>query len=182
MAPIFGGGDRGMKARDDDDANVVISKIGVDRLEEVRDLWLALHRYHGEIGSHPLVADEDFSWQLRRAQYERWLEAGDAVLLLAERDGEPVGYAMAHLQDGPDDTYPLGERYAEIYTLSVAPEYRGQGIGGRLMDSIEARLGELGIQDIAVSAMVENASALRFYARRGFAPREVTHYRFGRSA
>jgi ribosomal protein S18 acetylase RimI-like enzyme len=54
-------------------------------------------------------------------------------------------------------------------------------IGGLLMDEIEARLGELGIQDIAVSAMVENASALRFYARRGYAPREVMHYRFGSS-
>jgi ribosomal protein S18 acetylase RimI-like enzyme len=170
-----------MMARGNGDANVVISEIGADRLEEVRDLWLALHRYHGEIGSRPLVADEDFSWQQRRAQYQRWLEAGDALLLLAERDGEPVGYVLVHLQDGPDDTYPLGERYAEIYTLSVAPEHRGQGIGGRLMDWIETRMAELGIRDIAVSAMVENASALRFYARRGFTPREVMHYRFGES-
>ena len=50
-----------MKARGDADANVVISEIGVDRVEEVRDLWLALHRYHGEIGSRPLVADEHLS-------------------------------------------------------------------------------------------------------------------------
>jgi ribosomal protein S18 acetylase RimI-like enzyme len=61
----------------------------------------------------------------------------------------------------------------------VTPEHRGLGIGGRLMDSIETRLAELGIRDIAVSAMVENASALRFYARRGYTPREVMHYRFG---
>jgi ribosomal protein S18 acetylase RimI-like enzyme len=158
---------------------LVMSAIGTERLEDLRDLWLALHRYHGEIGSRPLVADEDVSWQQRRAQYQRWMEAGDALLLLAERDGEPVGYALAHLQDGPDDTYPLGERYAEIYTLSVTPEHRGLGIGGRLMDSIETRLAELGIRDIAVSAMVETASALRFYARRGYTPREVMHYRFG---
>jgi ribosomal protein S18 acetylase RimI-like enzyme len=181
LAHAFGGGDQAMMPRGNGDATVVISEIGVERLEDVRDLWLALHRYHGEIGSRPLVADEDFSWQQRRAQYQRWLEAGDVLLLLAERDGQPVGYVLAHLQDGPDDTYPLGERYAEIYTLSVAPEHRGQGIGGLLMDRVEAQLGYLGIRDIAVSAMVENASALRFYARRGFAPREVKHYRFGQS-
>ena len=158
---------------------VDILEIGLNRLNELRDLWLALHRYHHEIGSRPLVADEEFSWRQRRTQYERWLEAGEALLLLAQREGRPVGYILAHLQDGPDDTYPLGERYAEIYTLSVAPEVRGQGIGGLLMDALEARLGSLGIRDIAVSAMVENASARRFYARRGFVPREVMHYRFG---
>jgi ribosomal protein S18 acetylase RimI-like enzyme len=47
------------------------------------------------------------------------------------------------------------------------------------MDRIEAQLADLGIRDIAVSAMVENAAALRFYARRGYAAREVMHYRFG---
>jgi ribosomal protein S18 acetylase RimI-like enzyme len=158
--------------------DIAIAEIGPERLEAVRDLWLALHRYHAEIGSRPLVSDEEFSWRQRRAQYERWLEAGEALLVLAESEGQPVGYALAHLQDGPDDTYPLGVRYAEIYTLSVAPAHRGQGIGGRLMDDIEARLRALGIRDLAVSAMVENAAALRFYARRGFAPREIMHYRF----
>jgi GNAT superfamily N-acetyltransferase len=107
------------------DHAIVISEIESDKLDEVRGLWLALHRYHGEIGSRPLVADEHLSWQRRQAQYERWLETGEAFALLAERDGQPVGYAVVHLQDGPDDTYPLGERYAEIYTLSVTPEHRG---------------------------------------------------------
>ncbi len=100
-------------------------------------------------------------------------------MLLDERDERPVGYAVVHLQDGPDATYPLGQRYAEIYTVSVAPDHRGQGIGGMQMDRLVDHLRELGIVDVAVSAMIENEAARRFYAGRGFAPREVMHYRFG---
>jgi ribosomal protein S18 acetylase RimI-like enzyme len=161
---------------------VRINEIGADRLDAVKELWLALHRHHAAIGSHPLVTDESASWERRRAQYHAWMTNGEAFLLLAESGANPVGYALVHLQDGPDDTYPLGERYAEIYSLSVAPEHRGQGIGSALLDAVDETLATLGIVDVAVSAMVENEAALRLYTSRGFAPREVMHYRFGLQA
>lgn len=154
-------------------------EIGPERLDDLRDLWLALHRYHAEIGSHPLVANEAASWARRREQYRRWLESGEGFALLAERQGQPAGYTVVHIQDGPDDTYPLGDRFAEIYSLSVLPAERGQGIGSQLLDAIDARLAAMGIRDVAVSAMIENEAALRLYRRRGFVPREIVHYRFG---
>ena len=161
---------------------VGIVEIGAGRLAELRDLWLALHRHHAEIGSQPLVEDEDSSWQRRRALYEEWLRAGEGIAIVAERDGEPVGYAVVHLHDGPDDTYPVGARWAEIYSLSVAPQARGQGIGTQLLDAIDDRLTNLGIHDVAVSAMVENDAALRLYQRRGFVPRELILWRFAEKA
>ena len=162
-----------------DAAPVAVAGIGFERLEVLRDLWLSLHRHHGEIGSRPLVADEEASWQRRRARYERWLRDGEGFVLLAEREGRPVGYAVVHIEEGPDDTYPLGDRWAEIYSLSVALEARGQGIGSRLLDAVDARLAALGIRDVAIAAMVENEAALRLYERRGFSRREVLLYRLG---
>ena len=157
----------------------IISEIGPDRLDAVYDLWLGMHRHHAAIGSHPLVTDEATAWQRRRALYHGSLTAGEAFLLLAEAATEPVGYAIVHLQTGPDDTFPLGERYAEIYSLSVSPQHRGQGIGSALLDAAEARLAAMDIVDIAIAAMVENEAALRLYASRGFIAREVVMYRFG---
>jgi ribosomal protein S18 acetylase RimI-like enzyme len=156
---------------------ITISEIGADRLDDLRDLWLALHRYHGEIGSTPLVGDEMASWQSRRAWYERWLRDGEAFVLLAERGDEPVGYAVVHIEEGPDDTFPLADHFAEIYSLSVTPDARGQGIGNQLLDAIDERLAAMGIKAVAVAAMVENEAALRLYERRGFVPREVLLYR-----
>ena len=125
------------------------------------------------------MSDDGAAWELRRAQYDEWLRDGNGFVLLAERGSEAAGYAVVHLQRGPDDTFPLGERWAEIYSLSVAPEARRAGIGSRLLDAVDARLAALGIVDVVVAAMVENEDALRLYERRGFVPREIVLYRFG---
>jgi ribosomal protein S18 acetylase RimI-like enzyme len=159
-------------------SKVTISEIGVDRLDSLRELWLALHRHHAAIGSQPLVTDEDLSWQRRRALYESWLLSQQAFVLIAGTCDEPVGYAVVRLHDGPDDTYPVGASWAEIYSLSVDPQARGHGIGTLLLDAIDERLTALGIHDVTISAMVENESALRLYQRRGFVPRELMLWRF----
>ena len=156
-----------------------IVEIDAGRIDELRDLWLALHRYHREIGSRPLVDEDERSWARRQATYLWWLAEGTGLLLGAERGGVLVGYVAVQLHDGPDDTFPLGDRWAEIYSLSVAPDARGEGIGSRLLDAVDERLAEMGIVDLAVAAMVENEAARALYERRGFTAREVVLYRFG---
>jgi ribosomal protein S18 acetylase RimI-like enzyme len=160
--------------------SIVIARAGADRLDDVRELWLALHRHHRATAALPVVADDETSWQLRRATYAAWLAADEALLLVATEEGRPVGYAMVHLLDGPDDTWPWGERAAELYSLSVAADHRNQGVGGRLLDQVDDELDRLGIDDLQVAVMVGNAAAQRLYERRGFQPGEVVLYRFGR--
>ena|SRR5215469_13973550 len=157
-----------------------IALAGADRLDDLRDLWLALHRHHRATAAPPVVADDEASWQRRRATYSAWLASDEALLLLATRDGRPVGYAMVHLLTGPDDTWPVGERWAELYSLSVAADDRNHGVGGQLLDRVDEELDRLGIGDLQVAVMVGNAAAQRLYERRGFRPGEVVLYRFGR--
>jgi ribosomal protein S18 acetylase RimI-like enzyme len=83
------------------------------------------------------------------------------------------------LRQGPDDTWPVGERYAELYSLSVTPDQRGRGIGTALFDAVERELNSRRIADLAVAIMVGNTSAIRFYERRGLRPGELLLYRFG---
>jgi ribosomal protein S18 acetylase RimI-like enzyme len=90
-----------------------------------------------------------------------------------------VGYAFVRLEQGADDTFPIGERYAELYSLSVAPEWRGQGLGTRLLDFVDAELASRGIRDLIVSVMLGNTDAQRLYERRGLRPAEIVLYRFG---
>ena len=49
------------------------------------------------------MRDPARSWEVRRELYEDWLEEPDAFVLLAEVDGEPIGYALVHLR-GPEET------------------------------------------------------------------------------
>ena len=148
-------------------------------LETLRPLWLALHHHHrGLPDSPPLQPDDDVSWRGRSATYRGWLADGSAVILTATVEGEVVGYAVAHLESGADDdTFDLGDRYAELYTLSVLPAQRGQRVGSHLLDALDDVLRARSVATITVGAMAGNARTLAFYRRRGFEPVEVTFQR-----
>jgi ribosomal protein S18 acetylase RimI-like enzyme len=163
-------------AADDIDIDIVAGPAELDALEP---LWIALHRHHRTVvpSTAMLVDDDSVSWSRRRALYRGWMATGDALVLVARRGGTPVGYAVAHLQDGPDDTFAVGARYAELYSLSVAPDARGGGVGTALMDTLDERLAELGIADLSIGVMAGNEDALRFYRRRGLVPVELFLWR-----
>ena len=152
---------------------------GPAELDALEPLWIALHRHHRTVvpSAAMLVGDDSVSWSRRRDLYRGWVETGDAPVLVARRGGAPVGYAVAHLQDGPDDTFAVGARYAELYSLSVAPEARSGGVGTALMDTLDERLAELGIADLSIAVMAGNEDALRFYRRRGLVPVELVLWR-----
>jgi ribosomal protein S18 acetylase RimI-like enzyme len=152
----------------------------VERIDEVRELWLALHRHHrAVVGRLPLVEDDELSWQRRRALYIDRLSSRSGFLVPASERWSVVGYALVCLETGPDDTFPVGERYAELYSLSVSPDLSGRGIGTRLLDFVDEELARRRIEDLKVAVMVANEDAQRLYERRGLRPAEVVLYRFG---
>jgi len=73
------------------------------------------------------------------------------------------------LGEGPSG-WDLGERVADVETLSVLPEARGRGVGTRLMDAVEAELSRLGIGAVRVLVIAANEEAVHFYERRGIVP------------
>jgi ribosomal protein S18 acetylase RimI-like enzyme len=159
---------------------VEISRAGVEEVDGLRGLYLDLHAHHRRVSSLPLVADDEASWRGRRARYLEWLrEDGRAFLHVARRDRRPLGYAMTVLQDGPDETFAFAGGHAEVYTLAVAPAERGRGIGGALLDAVDADLAAVGVHDLAIAVMAGNDDALRFYERRGLVPGETVLYRVG---
>jgi ribosomal protein S18 acetylase RimI-like enzyme len=152
---------------------------GTGCVDELRSLWLALHRHERSVApTLPLVPD-GLSWRRRRSLYIRWLELEQGFLALARNRASIVGYAFVRLAEGSDDTFPLDERYAELYSLSVAAAWRGRGIGTRLLDFVDAELASRGIRDLSISVMVGNSGAQRLYERRGLQPAEIVLYRFG---
>jgi ribosomal protein S18 acetylase RimI-like enzyme len=159
---------------------VRLELAGIERLDEVRERWLELHHHHQAVVSAvPLVDDDERSWERRRELYAERLRAGTAFLVLATEAEAVVGYAFVCIEDGPDDTFPVGDRYAELYSLSVARALRRRGIGTQLLDFVDQELARRSIHDLAVSVMVGNADAQRLYERRGLRPAETVLYRFG---
>ena len=159
---------------------VAISRAGADRLDDLRPLFVALHGHHRHVTPRPipLIESADAAWEARRAGYAEYLADGSGFLHIADEDGVAVGYAFTVLRDATDDTFPLAPRYAELYTLSVAPEARGSGVGSQLMDAVDELIAGLDVAALQVAVMADNADAIRLYERRGLVTGEILMYRF----
>jgi ribosomal protein S18 acetylase RimI-like enzyme len=155
---------------------VEIVEGGTKRLDEIGALWEAMHEYHasvvGEAGDVAPFRDAKDSWQRRRSDFERWMLAGDAWLLIAEHQGSPVGFAFFRVREG-DLSFDTGERTGELEALSVEPELRRWGIGSLLMEEVDRRLTAAGVAFIALAVIAGNEDALRFYRRWGIVPSHV---------
>ena len=153
----------------------MIVDVSEEHLDELEPLWRALHDHHNEVSPH--LRDRkrpyDCSWESRR-QSERTLlrsEPGSFVLAAVEGD-RYVGYAFVRIRPaaGFAATWTISDPYAELYTLSVLPERRGQLIGSALTDAVESRVRELGIADMVIGVVATNVVAIEFYKRRGAVP------------
>jgi ribosomal protein S18 acetylase RimI-like enzyme len=152
---------------------VEIVRAGAERIPDLQPLWESLSRHHAEVAPELAVlgevrAEAD-SWAVRRGLYEEWLEDPAAFVLIAESQGEPVGYAVVQVR-GPEETWATGDRVAQLETLAVLPGHRGKGIGTALVERMHEELRRLGASHFVVSVIASNADAIRFYERLGLLP------------
>jgi ribosomal protein S18 acetylase RimI-like enzyme len=76
------------------------------------------------------------------------------------------------------DTWVTGKRIGELESISVLPEYRGQGLGSRLLDEVDREFDSLGVEDVVIGLLPGNEGALRLYERHGFRPNWLYLSRF----
>jgi RimJ/RimL family protein N-acetyltransferase len=172
-----GGGTAPAKA--DDTGLALRYADSVEELDTLEPIWNALQAHHVEItpdlGSRTPKRTLPDAWRIRRSKYERWLNRPDTFFVVAESNGEPVGYAFVTI-GLPYAGWETGDRLAELETLSVLAERRGEGIGAALIDTAWKRLAELDVEDMAITTTVTNVDAQRFYERQGFSKRFAVYY------
>jgi ribosomal protein S18 acetylase RimI-like enzyme len=156
------------------DAFVVEEGSAAD-VELVESLWVAVHHQHQRAMPElsPYVSDSE-TWRERRALYDQLFAEHDPVLLLGRHHEEVVGYALGYTMPVAGtwlaDTWATGDRIGEVESLSVLPEYRGRGLGSRLLGDLQERLQQQGAVDLIVGALAGNADAIRLYQRQGYRP------------
>jgi ribosomal protein S18 acetylase RimI-like enzyme len=151
------------------DEELTVTQGGVERIDDLEPLWAALQRHHAELqpeigGAGALPVER--SWARRRGAYLDWLAEPEGFLLIAEREGQPIGYTVTRVAIGWS-VWDTGERLGVVETLAVLPEERGRGVGARLLDAAERRLVDLGVRFLEVSVIAANDDAIRFYEHRG---------------
>jgi RimJ/RimL family protein N-acetyltransferase len=151
----------------------------VEELATLEPVWNALQTHHSEItpdlGSRTPKRNMLDAWRIRRSKYEHWLSEPDTFFVVAEANGDPVGYAFVTI-GLPYASWATGNRLAELETLSVLADQRGKGVGESLLDAVWKRLVDLGVEDMAITTTVTNVKAQRFYERAGFTQRFGVYY------
>lgn len=94
-----------------------------------------------------------------RQALERKVAFNDGLLLVAEEDGQIIGTVMG----GYD-----GHR-GWIYSLAVKPEFRGLGVGTRLVQGILEELKTRGCLKVNLQVLGSNRQVVEFYRKNGFA-------------
>lgn len=137
-----------------DDA-ISVRRAGQDDLGQV----LALYR----LLSGPYAAAEQAV-----TEFDAWRTLTDdprQYLLVAEADGRVVGTAtvivIANIGHG-------GKPWAVVENVVVAGEYRGRGVGTRLMDAVGDVGRRLGCYKLVLSSNLARSEAHEFYRRLGW--------------
>ena len=113
------------------------------------------------------IVPEDFlaslSEEERIKSWQEQLADGRTVVLVAEKEGEVVGWAAGGASRDDD---ARGE--AEVYAIYILPEHWGGGVGRELMARMEEALGHG--QDITLWVLQDNQRAIGFYEKVGYRP------------
>jgi len=94
----------------------------------------------------------------RRRRMAEDVAADDAIVLVAEAGGEPVGQLGLRL--APYGVADLG--------MAVAAGWRGRGVGTALLAEAVERARKAGAHKLALQVWPHNAAALALYERFGF--------------
>jgi ribosomal protein S18 acetylase RimI-like enzyme len=150
---------------------VTFTLRGADCLDVLEPLWLDLFDHHRSVGDAGIrVIERAGSWPRRRRLYEELFAEPGTFVVLAERNGHPVGYALCHIKRGADDTWDTGDLIGEVETLVLSADVRGDGVGTALMDAAESELGRRGAATIVTAVLAGNDRARDFYLGRGMQP------------
>lgn len=107
----------------------------------------------------------EWSWRQPRVR-EAILDAATNVAVLAG-DAGLLGFGIMQYRD----------ETAHLALFAIRPSHRQRGLGGRLLAWLEQPALVAGIELLRVEARADNAGAIAFYRRHGFAPvRTVTGY------
>ena len=98
----------------------------------------------------------------------RQLENPSVVVLVADDAGDVVGYAYAVVEGY--DYMALRGPAGVLHDIIVDPEYRGRGVGRRLLEAVMECMRERGAPRLLLSTAARNEAAQWLFASVGFRP------------
>jgi L-amino acid N-acyltransferase YncA len=102
-------------------------------------------------------------------QWAQNIKAGRTVTVLADENGEVVGYASVH------NDQVSWQRHVGELRIQVGEAYRGCGLGGLLGKEIFAIASDLGVEKIVAQMTADQRQAIALVERHGFKHEAILH-------
>ncbi len=98
--------------------------------------------------------------RISRRNFRHFLKSPTAVLIVADQGGQLVGYALV--------LFRAGTGLARLYSLAVAPQAQGHGLGGLLLEAAERAAYDQDRLFLRLEVREDNPAARRIYDRAGY--------------
>ena len=108
----------------------------------------------------------DFLESLSEAGYaDRWrrlIQEGSSRVYVVEHDGEVVGFASGGRERAGETGYS-----GELYAIYILDDFQRRGHGHELVKAVVGGLHEMGLEDMIIWVLRDNAPARNFYEQLG---------------
>ena len=149
-----------------EEASVIVRPATSADLAAVGRLGAMLVRLHHDFDAQRFIAATPRTEQGYASYLGTQLDAADVVVLVAERNGEVLGYTYAGVEG--HDWMALRGPAGVLYDIVVDPAHRGQEVGRMLLEATIATLEVRGAPRVVLSTAERNATAQRLFERAGF--------------
>jgi len=143
---------------------IIVRRAGLRDVDDLLPLWEEMMRFHAALDPRLEVGSEGASYM--RGVFREWLRSEDCRVLVAEAEGQIVGYIVGRVADNPP-IFRL-RTYGHISDICVSPEWRRQGVGRRLYRALREWFKEEGLSVVQLSAAHRNPTSLAFWRAMGF--------------
>ncbi len=103
--------------------------------------------------------------------FQQLLERFPKCFIVAEINGEVIGYVMNRIERGLSSFNPSPfhlVKKGHVVSIAVMPEYRRRGIGKMLLERGIEAMKEYGAEEVILEVRVSNEPAMRLYTKMGF--------------
>lgn len=114
--------------------------------------------------------------RISRRSFKTLVERDSAVMLVAQAGADLAGYCVVLLRKGTS--------IARLYSIAVASDFAGQGIGRMLLAEAERAAAQRGCRSLRLEVRLDNEKARILYEKAGYAlfGRHDSYYSDGQAA
>ena len=140
---------------------ISIREATLDEMPRIAELKHQIHELHVQGRPDLFVSNHDLQAFMQNSA------AKNCSLLLAEMEGEVVGYVLMQYVSRPANPYMNARKFVHVEEFCVDEKHQRMGIGRLLMETLRTTAREKGYPRIELDVWSFNEGAKQFYEAAG---------------